>query len=220
MDTPNILLKKADEITAKLEERYPKLAPFFKGCFLNTIETTVSKLDDGGYFVITGDIPAMWLRDSASQLSHYIRYATEDEDLKEIIRSVIARHAQFICLDPYANAFNAVANKNSHKDCERMLMVVKMANRFFTKKKERTTKGRFKPKVMHHCGTSNAISNKILIPAIPPIVKSFGAISAYAAHEMSKEESKVNKMDFTQSIILPFGVFASGLMFSLVILGG
>lgn len=116
MDTPNILLKKADEITAKLGERYPKLAPFFKGCFLNTIETTVSKLDDGGYFVITGDIPAMWLRDSASQLSHYIRYANEDEDLKEIIRSVIARHAQFICLDPYANAFNAVANKNSHKD--------------------------------------------------------------------------------------------------------
>lgn len=116
METPKILLEKADEITEKLRVKYPELAPFFKGCFLNTIETTVSKLDDGGYFVITGDIPAMWLRDSAAQLAHYIRYANEDEDLKEIIRSVIARHAQFICLDPYANAFNAVPNSHSHKD--------------------------------------------------------------------------------------------------------
>ncbi|MBO5290355.1 MAG: glycoside hydrolase family 125 protein [Clostridia bacterium] len=116
METPKILLKKADEITEKLKVKYPELAPFFKNCFLNTIETTVAKLDDGGYFVITGDIPAMWLRDSASQLSHYIRYANEDEDLKEIIRSVIAKHAYYINIDPYANAFNAVPNSKSHKD--------------------------------------------------------------------------------------------------------
>lgn len=116
MEIPKILLQKADEITEKLKVKYPELAPFFKGCFLNTIETTVTKLDDGGYFVITGDIPAMWLRDSASQLTHYIRYTNEDEDLKEIIRSVIARHAKFVCLDPYANAFNAVPNSKSHKD--------------------------------------------------------------------------------------------------------
>lgn len=116
METPKILLKKADEITEKLKIKYPELAPFFKNCFLNTIETTVAKLDDGGYFVITGDIPAMWLRDSASQLSHYIRFANEDEDLKEIIRSVIAKHAYYINIDPYANAFNAVPNSKSHKD--------------------------------------------------------------------------------------------------------
>ncbi len=116
METPKILLRKADEITEKLQEKYPKLAPFFKGCFLNTIETTVTKLDDGGYFVITGDIPAMWLRDSASQLTHYIRYANEDENLKEIIKSVIERHAKFVCLDPYSNAFNAVPNSNAEND--------------------------------------------------------------------------------------------------------
>ena len=116
MEIPKILLQKADEITAKLQEKYPEAAPFFKGCFLNTIETTVTKLDDGGYFVITGDIPAMWLRDSAAQLKHYIRYANEDEDLKEIIRSVIERQAQFVCIDPYANAFNAAPNSHSHSD--------------------------------------------------------------------------------------------------------
>ncbi len=116
MDIPKILLQKADEITKKLEVKYPDMAPFFKGCFLNTIETTVTKADDGGYFVITGDIPAMWLRDSAAQLTHYIRYANEDDDLKEIIRSVIARQVQQVCLDPYANAFNIVPNNESHKD--------------------------------------------------------------------------------------------------------
>lgn len=116
METPKILLRKADEITAKLGEKYPDLAPFFKNCFLNTIETTVTKLDDGGYFVITGDIPAMWLRDSSAQLTPYIRYAAEDEELKEILRSVIARQAGFVCLDAYSNAFNAVANSKSHKD--------------------------------------------------------------------------------------------------------
>ncbi len=109
MEIPKILLEKAEEITGALQSKYPELAPFFKGCFLNTIETTVTKLDDGGYFVITGDIPAMWLRDSASQLTHYIRFANQDDDLKNIIKSVIARHAQFVCLDPYSNAFNAVA---------------------------------------------------------------------------------------------------------------
>ena len=116
MDTPDILLQKADEITEKLKIKYPELAPFFKGCFLNTIETTVTKLDDGGYFVITGDIPAMWLRDSTAQLTHYIRYANQDENLKEIIRSVIARQVEFVCLDPYANAFNAVPNSHAEQD--------------------------------------------------------------------------------------------------------
>lgn len=116
MEIPKILLEKADEITDILKVKYPELAPFFKGCFLNTIETTVTKLDDGGYFVITGDIPAMWLRDSAAQLTHYIRYANEDENLKEIIRSVIGRHAKFVCLDAYANAFNAAPNSHSHND--------------------------------------------------------------------------------------------------------
>lgn len=116
MEIPNILLQKADEITKKLESKYPEAASFFKGCFLNTVETTVTKADDGGYFVITGDIPAMWLRDSAAQITHYIRFANEDDELKNIIRSVIARQAQQVCLDPYANAFNIAPNNASHSD--------------------------------------------------------------------------------------------------------
>ena len=116
MKIPDILLQKAAETEEILKTKAPELAPFFKRCFLNTIETTVTQLEDGSYFVITGDIPAMWLRDSAAQLKPYIRYANEDESLREILKSIIEKHAFYVCLDPYANAFNAKHNPDSHND--------------------------------------------------------------------------------------------------------
>ncbi|MEG0580056.1 MAG: glycoside hydrolase family 125 protein, partial [Niameybacter sp.] len=109
MNIPKILLQKADELEQKVAKHYPDLKPLAKQCFLNTIETTVKELDDGTNFVITGDIPAMWLRDSAAQLKPYIKYANQDEDLKKILNSVVAKHAFYINLDPYSNAFNAKA---------------------------------------------------------------------------------------------------------------
>ena len=69
---PMILQKKAKELERKTAEKYPELAPLAARCFLNTMETTVTQLADGSYFVITGDIPAMWLRDSAAQLKPYL----------------------------------------------------------------------------------------------------------------------------------------------------
>lgn len=116
MKIPKILTEKADEIERKLQELCPELAPFFKKCFLNTIETTVTPLDDGTYFVITGDIPAMWLRDSSAQLKHYIRFAPYDDDLKEIFRGVIARQSYYVNLDPYSNAWCAAKTKNAEND--------------------------------------------------------------------------------------------------------
>ncbi|WMJ22084.1 glycoside hydrolase family 125 protein [Paludicola sp. MB14-C6] len=114
MNTPKILLERANELETIVQAKYPKLAPLIKQCFLNTIETTVQQLEDDSYFVITGDIPAMWLRDSAAQLKPYIKYASQDEDLKAILKSVIAKHAYYINLDPYANAFNAKEKVNEH----------------------------------------------------------------------------------------------------------
>lgn len=116
MKTPDILVKKAQELEDKMLRIFPALAPLAKQCFLNTLETTVQQLDDGTYFVITGDIPAMWLRDSAAQLKPYIKYAAEDESLREILRGVIARHASYVNLDPYSNAFNAKPCPDKWKD--------------------------------------------------------------------------------------------------------
>ena len=74
------------------------------------------QLEDGSYFVITGDIPAMWLRDSAAQVRPYVKYAAQDRELRDIIEGVIAKQAEFVCLDPYANAFNERADGSGHKD--------------------------------------------------------------------------------------------------------
>lgn len=60
-----------DEVKARLSHR-PKLAKLFENCYPNTLATTTKILEDGSTFVFTGDIPAMWLRDSSAQVRHYI----------------------------------------------------------------------------------------------------------------------------------------------------
>lgn len=116
MKIPEILKKRAAELEAFYSVHYEALAPLAAKCFLNTMETTVRQLEDGSYFVITGDIPAMWLRDSAAQVRPYVKYAGEDEKLQEILEGIIAKQAELVCIDPYANAFNERANGAGHKD--------------------------------------------------------------------------------------------------------
>ena len=87
----------------------PKLAWMFENCFPNTLDTTVHYRELNGKpdtFVYTGDIHAMWLRDSGAQVWPYIQLANKDPELKRMLEGVIRR--QFICIniDPYANAYN------------------------------------------------------------------------------------------------------------------
>lgn len=100
------VLAEADD---KLAHR-PKLLQLFKNCFPNTLETTTKLMDDGTTFVITGDIPACWLRDSVEQVVHYVPFAKEDPELQRIIGGLIKRHIRYVQIDPYANAFNESAN--------------------------------------------------------------------------------------------------------------
>lgn len=113
---PDILLKQAQELEDYYEKHYPALAPLAKQCFLNTLETTIQQLEDGSYFVITGDIPAMWLRDSAAQVKPYVRYASEDLYLQQILEGILQRQAIYVSADPYANAFNAGPDGAGHHD--------------------------------------------------------------------------------------------------------
>lgn len=62
---------------------------------------------DGTIYVQTGDIPAMWLRDSSAQGKPYVRFAAAFPKLKPLVRAVIERNAKNVLIDPYANAFTA-----------------------------------------------------------------------------------------------------------------
>ncbi len=88
------------------EECGPGLTELFINCYTNTLDTTIQSMEDGTAHVITGDIPAMWLRDSSAQLRPYIIQAKEEEPLRELIAGGVRRQFRYICIDPYANAFN------------------------------------------------------------------------------------------------------------------
>ncbi len=83
-----------------------ELMDIFQSCYTNTLDTTVKQMEDNTTHVITGDIPAMWLRDSAAQLHPYLFLAKEDERIQETIAGLVRRQFYYICIDPYANAFN------------------------------------------------------------------------------------------------------------------
>ena len=112
-------------VSAKIGD--PNLAVIFANCFPNTLDTTVFPGSFAGKpdtFVVTGDIDAMWLRDSSAQLWPYLPLLKHDGKLRELVEGVIRRQGRMIRLDPYANAFMrtesdpplswAVADKTKH----------------------------------------------------------------------------------------------------------
>ena len=93
-----------------------RLERLFRACFLNTYETTVEQTEEGETYIFTGDIPAMWLRDSTEQVAQYLPLAKESEEIRGMIRGLLKRQFRYIQLDPYANAFNKHASGQGHKD--------------------------------------------------------------------------------------------------------
>jgi meiotically up-regulated gene 157 (Mug157) protein len=104
--TSPLVEKTIEQFKQKVSNK--ELGWLFENCFPNTLDTTVDfEIIDGkpDTYVITGDIDAMWLRDSTAQVWPYLWLVKEDEKLQQLIAGVINRQTKNIIKDPYANAF-------------------------------------------------------------------------------------------------------------------
>lgn len=95
-----------------------RLTNMFTRCMRNTIDTTVQRTADGSTFIITGDIPAMWLRDSSAQMRPFLPLVASEGYLFDMIAGLLAKQFEYINLDPYANAFNLEPTGASHDSAD------------------------------------------------------------------------------------------------------
>ncbi len=108
---PQSMIELMEEVKAKIGHD-EKLVAMFEQCYTNTLDTTVKRMEDGSTYVITGDIDAMWLRDSVCQLRPYYVLANKDEEIADMIEGLVKRQMMYILIDAYANAFNEAENGN------------------------------------------------------------------------------------------------------------
>jgi meiotically up-regulated gene 157 (Mug157) protein len=99
-----------EDVIAQVSKKIPDpaLATIFENCYPNTLDTTVFPGTFEGKpdtYVVTGDIDAMWLRDSSAQLWPYLPLAKKDPQLRALLEGAIRRQARMVIIDPYANAF-------------------------------------------------------------------------------------------------------------------
>lgn len=112
-EIPQVLITNIEKFKICNKEN-AQLCNVYENCLLNTYQTTLFKQEDQSVFVITGDIPAMWNRDSVGQVKYLLKFATDSQDIKNMLKGVIIRNIKHINRDPYANAHNLTPMIGSH----------------------------------------------------------------------------------------------------------
>ena len=130
-----------DAFVANISQRMKdlELASIFTNAFPNSLDTTVEHINATDTFIITGDINAMWLRDSMNQVNAYMPLVKDDPKLQSLIRGLLRRHVYSILLDPYANAFSFDDKCENGCPNEQDDRVPKMNNNIFEGKFELDT---------------------------------------------------------------------------------
>lgn len=172
----SFLREKAVILSKNLEN--PELSEIFVNAYCNTIDTTVSFTDDDA-FVITGDIPAMWLRDSVAQVTHYLPFIGESEELAILVRGMISRQADCILDDPYANAFNISTSGESWEASDK----TERNNPFAWERKYEVDSLCSFPYLVHHYITATgdtSVINEKTIKAFNLIIEVFTAEQDHA----------------------------------------
>jgi uncharacterized protein len=112
MDFASVVADRAARISTAAGD--PRAGEVFAAAMHRTLADTLTSDEDGTVFVITGDIPAMWLRDSTTQLLPYLRLLPDCPGLVETLEGVLRRQIACIGIDPYANAFNREPNGHGY----------------------------------------------------------------------------------------------------------
>lgn len=109
---PELLDQLIDEVAEGTGHR--GVADLFGSVMAENLAAVAELAPDGTTYLLTGDIPAMWLRDSAAQVRPYLIVCGEDPHLARTLVGVFRRQLEFIALDPYANSFKRGTEPSPH----------------------------------------------------------------------------------------------------------
>lgn len=104
------IIAKIDDFAAQQTLPTAKTTALFRSLLSDALAKATSAEADGTYFVKTGDIPAMWLRDATFQVLPYIKLMAAIPELETVLVGVLRRELRYVQHDPYANAFNQTAS--------------------------------------------------------------------------------------------------------------